>query len=327
MSATAGRGATVILVASARNERVERVRLVLAATGMTIIQHPDVYIGLGELVSRATDPPRAVVVEAGCAAGSEAEFFSLVGRILRGGRAYVFGDAVADRGLLATAAGAGAGVLDMNGLADWAMSLAASAGFSSDKGAIDQPTVEPAPDDSLRGSLQQESSPEEDGDVSEVDSPETDLSGPSDQPPTEESDAGGAFESEASFSDDESSIGVPRGSEETEDECSANPEPKPTIAAAAADRRIARPIEVPTHWLSSGACPDGHPVVSGEDAPGPAVPWRPASGRPTRIPPTARAIEPIPRPSDASAAKLTREELDALLGDSDEPPETRRGVP
>ena len=126
-SGSTHRAGRVVVVSNASTECSGAIAGVLEAAGLEVIGLPDVYSAMGEIAgSRNGVPVCGVVVQAdsGCLEASEAEFFALAGRLVPGGRVCVYAGSRGDADLVAAAVAAGAGVLDVASLADWAHRVA-----------------------------------------------------------------------------------------------------------------------------------------------------------------------------------------------------------
>ncbi len=331
----------VILVASESDERCERLGLALAGVGVEVLEVPDVYLALGELVACSREHPVAVVVQASCVEGSEAEFFPMARRLVRDVRTYVLQARVGEERAVATAVSAGATVLETNTLSlkEWASSLVQPArqpGAPGDDlaaetaGPVPAPAVAPrmnwasAEPEMLIEEIAEPVEPEPPSDTDDIRRPES---------------ASAALEdlaTEAVPAVSEIPLGCPAGEESAEAEATEAPEPeKPRQderVPESQDVRFARPIEVPASWgQPGGEAESNSPIRAEDDGVIPAVPWCPPAGRPARTPPSARGISHTPTPGPTAPPNedlhLTREELDALLGDPADPPNLRRFRP
>jgi hypothetical protein len=303
----------VMVVASAAAERCAQICRALGAAGVDVVRLPDVYLALGELAGDSEHPPRAVVVQAACLESPEIEFFHLANRLIRGGGLYIFSEGSAEDGMLRAASAAGATRLDMTSLTEWATDLA----DASPVARTDEPpetTQEP---------------PAEPVDAADaapaVDAPQ-ERPEPADLPPPLIE----PVENHEPITDDPvvESMGAPSPPVEDHVPSVEVPEPEPQPQPQPLpppDVRVARPIAVPDDWpLSSASSRPGIAAQPDDDSVAPAVPWRPPANRPTRTPPSARAAGPVLPDRTAADVELTREELDALLSDPTEGPDSRR---
>ncbi len=304
-----GRG--IILIADTSDERCESLCCAVRAVGLNVWQVGDVYLGLGEILARVSVPPAAVVVKADNLDASEIEFFSLAGRLVGGEHVHVLGGPAVDGGLIRSAIAASATVLETGDLVEWAQSLAEPVASEQIPDAAPVPTcqerVEAADampkDDSLRESAELAPEPAVPAECDVSPEPAPPAQGPSG----------------ASIHPDAEASGEPHTGIQDEQSPDSAVEPESSPSAVP----VARPIEVPGPWGHD--VPNGGAGASEADNGGPAAsfPWRPSPDRPTRTPPSARAIEhpPLRGPTEV---ELTREELDALLDDRTTPPDSWR---
>jgi len=290
----------VIVVAGDAAQRAAVICRALGAAGIEVIRLPDVYAALGELAADGVGTTRAAVVQAGCIESTEIEFFPLANRLAPGGT-YVFADGDGEEATLRAALAAGAKKLDLSDLAEWAEALAdLPSGTKPDN--VAEPSAPADPEAPAPP-------------PSEPTGSEPHINQPTPPTPPEPTSA-------TMVADGEPADPLPQVPVEDRKPAAGAPavESKPV---ATPDIRVARPIAIPGDWRRPSS-PQNGDDRSEDDGPAPAVPWRPQANRPTRTPPSARAISPVTPEHPDGGVELTREEIDALLDRPTDGPESGR---
>ncbi|MBN1489877.1 MAG: hypothetical protein JXA69_08165 [Phycisphaerae bacterium] len=294
----------VIVVASGDSERCEDVLRALMEAQIETIRVPNVYAALAEIIVNPKLPPLAVLVDADCLDSSEGEFFTLAGRYVdRGYLRLIAGKKGHPLPASLAAVEAGASMLDADELPAW---IDAVRQLAPPEPAAAPTAVTPDP---IRPRAQRAPTRlnrlDRLGD-SETQEPELPprmrASAPAEPIDVEEPLA---FELPAEIEEPL----------ETGDD--------PAQPEAFEEQALAEPPIAPAEPESSATAPTESLPEEGDDGTIP-VPWRPAPNRPARTPPNpGRDEEQADERSDRDV-RLTKEEIDALLGSRGEMPDPQR---